>query len=159
VQFVAPFSKNWSLNLVDGVLFTVLAQGCGNGLSGFYSIDIRGRHHPVIHQLLLSNTNTAGIWGRGGPIIGTNGMVYGSTADGKFDTSLGDYSLTMLSASLRDLKLRNYYQPLNWEYLNRLDLDLGSASPIYFGWHQFPIVHSAFGKSTWPTSPVLFLQH
>src|ERR1044071_9332981 len=72
VQFVAPYSKNWSLNLVSGVLYTVLAQGCGQGLSGFYSIDVRDRHHPVIHQMLLSNTDTAGIWGRGGPIIGTN---------------------------------------------------------------------------------------
>ena len=36
VQFVAPFSKNWSLNLVDGTIHTVLAQGCGGGISGFY---------------------------------------------------------------------------------------------------------------------------
>jgi outer membrane protein assembly factor BamB len=77
VQFVAPYSKNWSLNLVDGKIYTVLTQGCGNGTSGFYSIDIANAHHPVIRQMLLSNTNTAGIWGRGGPIIGTNGRVYG----------------------------------------------------------------------------------
>ena len=32
VTFVAPFSKNWSLNLVNGVIYTVLAQGCGNGI-------------------------------------------------------------------------------------------------------------------------------
>ena len=31
VQFVAPFSKNWSLNLVDGTIYTVLTQGCGGG--------------------------------------------------------------------------------------------------------------------------------
>src|SRR5947209_2191057 len=31
VQFVAPYSKNWSLNLMDGVLYTVLTQGCGQG--------------------------------------------------------------------------------------------------------------------------------
>ena len=34
-------------------------------------------HHPVVDQTLLSNTNTAGIWGRGGPVIGTNGRMYG----------------------------------------------------------------------------------
>ncbi len=67
VQFVAPFSKNWSLNLVDGILYTVLAQGCGNGLSGFYSVDIRDPHRPLIRQLLLSNTNTAGMSGPGRP--------------------------------------------------------------------------------------------
>jgi len=40
VQFVPPFSKNWSLNLVGDTIYTTLAQGCGGGLSGFYSINI-----------------------------------------------------------------------------------------------------------------------
>ena len=54
VQFVAPFSKNWSLNLVNGKVYTALSQGCGNGISGFYSIDVRDRHRPIIEQGLLS---------------------------------------------------------------------------------------------------------
>jgi hypothetical protein len=28
---VTPFSRNWSLNLVDGVLYTTVGRGCGNG--------------------------------------------------------------------------------------------------------------------------------
>src|SRR6202140_4199836 len=50
VQFVAPFSKNWSLNLVDGTIYTVLTQGCGGGISGFYAADVRNPHHPLIRQ-------------------------------------------------------------------------------------------------------------
>ena len=76
VQFVASYAKAWSLSLVDGVVYTTLSQGCGAGLSGFYGIDVRDRHHATVHQLLLSNTDTAGIWGRGGPIIGDNGRVW-----------------------------------------------------------------------------------
>ena len=140
VQFVAPYSKNSSLNLVDGVLYTVLAQGCGDGLSGFYSVDVRDRHHPVIHQMLLSNTNTAGIWGRGGPIIGANGRIYGGTADGAFDPAAGDYSNTEIVVSTKDLKLLDYYLPLNWQYIRRKDFDLGSASPVYFGWKNRNLV-------------------
>ena len=30
-EFVTPFSRNWSLNLVDGVLYTTVGRGCGNG--------------------------------------------------------------------------------------------------------------------------------
>jgi len=30
-EFVAPYSRNWSLNLVDGVLYTSVGRGCGNG--------------------------------------------------------------------------------------------------------------------------------
>ena len=46
------------------------SQGCGTGVSGVYSLDVHDPHHPVVRQALLSNTDTAGIWGRGGPIIG-----------------------------------------------------------------------------------------
>ena len=75
VQFVAPFAKSWSLNLVGDTIYTVLAQGCGGALSGFYSMDVRDPHHTVVRQMLLSNTNTAGIWGRGGPVIGANARL------------------------------------------------------------------------------------
>ena len=136
VQLVAPYSKNLSLNLVDGILYTVLAQGCGAGVSGFYSVDLRDRHHPVIRQMLLSNTDTAGIWGRGGAIIGTNGRVYGGTADGYFDPIAGDYSDTEIAVSKDDLSLLDYFLPVNWQYIRRKDFDLGSASPVFFGWHD-----------------------
>lgn len=140
VQFVASYAKAWSLSLVNGVVYTTLSQGCGAGLSGFYGVDVRDRHHPVIHQLLLSNSDTAGIWGRGGPIIGDNGRIYGSTADGHFNPAAGDYSNTVLAASLPNLDLLDYYLPLNWDYLRKKDLDLGSASPVYFGWKNRHLV-------------------
>jgi outer membrane protein assembly factor BamB len=136
VQLVAPYSKNWSLNLSDGVLYTVLTQGCGAGLSGFYSVDIRDRHHPLIRQMLLSNTDTAGIWGRAGAIVGTNNRVYGGTADGIFDPTAGDYSNTEIAVSKTDLSLLDYFLPASWQYLRRKDFDLGSASPVYFGWRD-----------------------
>jgi outer membrane protein assembly factor BamB len=30
VEFVTPYSRSWSLNLVDGVLYTTVGRGCGN---------------------------------------------------------------------------------------------------------------------------------
>ena len=30
-EFVTPFSRNWSLNLIDEVLYTTVGRGCGNG--------------------------------------------------------------------------------------------------------------------------------
>jgi outer membrane protein assembly factor BamB len=147
VQFVASYAKAWSLSLVNGVVYTTLSQGCGAGLSGFYGVDIRDRHHPVIHQLLLSNTDTAGIWGSGGPVIGDNGRVYGSTADGHFDPAAGDYSNTVISASLPNLELLDYYLPPNWDYLRRKDLDLGSATPVFFGWKNRRILATGTKES------------
>ncbi len=141
-QFVPPFAKAWSLNLVDDAIHTTLAQGCGGALSGFYSIDISDRHRPVVRQMLLSNTNTGGIWGRGGPIAGENGLVYGSTADGPFDPRVGDYSNAVVAASLNDLELVDHFVPKNHWELFRLDLDFGSASPVWFGWNEYNLLAS-----------------
>ena len=141
-QFVPPFAKAWSLNLVGDTIYTTLAQGCGGSLSGFYSMDISDRHRPVVRQLLLSNTNTGGIWGRGGPVIGENGRVYGSTADGPFDPRGGDYSNSVVAASLEQLELVDYFVPANHWELYRLDLDFGAASPVWFGWRGYNLLAS-----------------
>ena len=111
-------------------------------LSGFYSMDIGDRHRPVVRQMLLSNTITGGIWGRGGPIAGENGRVYGSTADGPFDPRAGDYSNAVVAASLDDLELVDHFVPKNHWELFRLDLDFGSASPVWFGWNGYNLLAS-----------------
>jgi outer membrane protein assembly factor BamB len=142
VQFVPPFSKNWSLNLVGDTIYTTLSQGCGGALSGFYSMDIRDPHHTIEHQLLLSNSNTGGIWGRGGAVIGKNGRVYGSTADGPFDPTTGDYSDSVVAASQDELNLVDHFTPWNYRELNRKDLDFGGASPVWFGWKNYNLIAS-----------------
>jgi outer membrane protein assembly factor BamB len=141
-QFVAPFAKSWSLNLIDGVVYTTLTQGCGGGLSGFYSMEVKNLHHPVLHDLLLSKTDTAGIWGRGGPVAGKNGRIYGSTADGNFDPVSGEFSNAVIAASLHNLDLVDYYTPKNWRDLNHRDLDLGSACPVWFSWKNYNLLAS-----------------
>jgi outer membrane protein assembly factor BamB len=46
----------------------------------------------------------------------------------------------VVAASLPNLNLADYYLPANWPYLKKKDFDLGSASPVYFGWHNRNIV-------------------
>lgn len=141
-QFVPPYAKPWSLNLVGSTVHTTLAQGCGGSLSGFYSMDVSDQHRPVVRQLLLSNTNTGGIWGRGGPVAGDNGKLYGSTADGPFDLRIGDFSNSVVAASMDGLELVDYFLPRNHWELYRLDLDFGSASPVWFGWRDYSLLAS-----------------
>jgi outer membrane protein assembly factor BamB len=77
-------------------------------------------------------------------VIGTNGRIYGGTGDGPFDTVAGDYSNTIVAASLDTLKVVDYFLPPNWSYLNRKDFDLGSASPVFFGWRdRYLLAHGA----------------
>jgi len=136
VQFVAPFAKSWSLNLVDGKVYTTVSLGCGNGRSGIYEIDVRDKHRPSVRQALLSNGFAAGIWGRGGAVIGEHGKIYGGTADGDTNPAGGDYSSTIVAVSQQDLSIADYFLPPNWTYLKRRDLDVGSTSPVWFRWNN-----------------------
>jgi outer membrane protein assembly factor BamB len=144
VQFVAPFAKSWSLSLVDGVVYTTLSQGCGTGISGVYAVNVRDPHRPTVRQMLLSNTDTAGIWGRGGPVIGENARIYGGAADGYFDPIAGDYSDSVVAISVKSMSLADYFLPPNWDYLRRKDFDLGSASPVWFGWKNRGLLAGGF---------------
>jgi outer membrane protein assembly factor BamB len=140
VQFVAPFSKNWSLNLFQGSVFTSLSQGCGGNPSGFYSMEVRDRMQPAVRDLFISRGSGAGIWGRGGPVIGQNGKVYAATGDGTFDPNHGEYGSSVIAASTPDLKIVDYYTPTGWNSITREDLDISSASPVWFSYQNFNLL-------------------
>ena len=131
IQFVPPFSKNWSLNLVNGFVYTSLSQGCGGAPSGIYTMDTRNPYRPALSSLVVAKRG-GGIWGRGGPVIGNNERIYGAAGDGNFNPLANEYGSTVLAASLEDLKLVDYFVPLNWREINRYDWDLGSTSPVWF---------------------------
>jgi len=132
VQFVPAFSKNWSLNLVNGMVYTAISQGCGDAPSGIYAMDVRDPLRPEIRELLVSRGGHGGIWGRGGVVVGKNGRIYGATGDGPSDPSLGQYSNSVVALSLGHLALVDYYLPANWRDLSRYDWDLGCTTPVWF---------------------------
>lgn len=140
VQFVPPFSKNWSLNLIGGVIYTALSQGCGGAQSGIYSMDVRDLNRPVVTNLFVSKRGGAGIWGRGGPAIGKNGRVYALTGDGEFNPANGEFGSSFVAASLGELEVLDYYTPINYNDINRFDLDMGSANPVWFAHQSFNLL-------------------
>jgi len=139
-QFVPAFAKAWSLNFSDGVVYTSTSQGCGGDRSGIYSMDVRDPMHPVTHELLVRTGSGGGMWGRGGPAIGSNHLLYTSTGDGNFDPSVGDYGSSFLSGSLGDLNLIDYFAPSNWKDINKYDLDMPSGGYVTFSYKDFDLV-------------------
>jgi outer membrane protein assembly factor BamB len=129
-KFVPPYSKNWSLNLVDNVLYTNTSQGCNGAKSGVYALDLRAPDSAP--QFFQSANGAAGIWGRAGVAIGKHGMVFAQTGDGTYDAANGQLPDTILQLSAKDLTLADYFTPANHNYLSRKDLDMGSASPTVF---------------------------
>ena len=129
-QFVPPFSKPWSLNSADDVLYTTVSQGCNGAKSGVYAMDL---HDPQMSvSFFQSSTAGAGLWGRGGPAIGSNGKIFGETGDGPYDTKAGKWADSFLALSPKDLKLVDYYTPKDRVWITRKDLDLGNSTPVVF---------------------------
>lgn len=133
--WIPPYAKAWSLNLHDGVLYTTTSQSCGGDRSGIYSMRVTDPMHIESHELLIRDGFGAGMWLRGGTVIGREGTVYVSTGDGKFDPATGNYSNTYLAVTPDLSRVRNYFLPPNWEQISKLDLDLPSGGLVGFHFH------------------------
>ena len=141
VQFVPPFSKNWSLGLDHDILYTTTSQGCNGAKSGVYAMDLSGSDRKV--SFFQASPSGAGIWGRAGAVISPSGAVYAQTGDGEYNESAGKLPDTILQLSRGDLKLVDYYTPANHSYLTRKDLDAGSMSAVYFQFKNRELLASA----------------
>jgi outer membrane protein assembly factor BamB len=138
-QFTPAFSKTWSLNLVDNVLYTTVSQGCNGARSAVYAMDMSDPKHPIaIFQ--SGPSGGAGIWGRAGAAITSAGKVVAETGDGPYDVAAGKLSDTFLGLSAKDLKLIDYYTPANRAWISKKDLDMGNMSPVVFKYKDWELV-------------------
>ena len=138
-QFVPPFSKNWSLNFQDNVLYTATSQGCGGAKSGVWAMDLKDPKHPVS----MFPSKNGGIWGRAGVAIGASGNVFAETGDGTFDPAQAEYSDSVVEVAPYDVKLVDFYTPANHEWITKKDLDMGNMSPVVFPFKQWELVAAA----------------
>ncbi len=129
-QFVPAYSKNWSLNLAGGMIYTSTSQYCAKAKSGVWGLDVANWNNPV--SVFESDPIGGGIWGRGGVSVATGGLVYAATGDGAFDPDHGKYGDSVVALSPKDLKVVDYFAPANVNYLTRKDLDMGNGTPVIF---------------------------
>ena len=144
-DFTDPFARNWSLNLIDGVIYSATARGCGGSMAHFTATDLKDPAHHTI-EFYTSPGRPSGSWGRGGLVRGPQG-VYAQTADGPYDPAGGNFGETLIDLSLKNLRLMDSFTPANWEYLNDKDLDLGSTSPVVFPFQKQTLIASV-GKES-----------
>lgn len=153
-DFTAPFARNWSLNLIDGVIYSPTARGCAETPTRFTALDLKdpGRRTSDFHTSAgvppdsRNREDPSGAWGRGGLVLGPKG-VYAQTADGPYDPASGQFGETVVAVSLKTFRLVDSYTPANWEYLNKKDLDIGSVSPVIFPFEKWTLVGSV-GKES-----------
>jgi outer membrane protein assembly factor BamB len=144
-DFTNPFARNWSLNLIDGVIYSSTARGCNGAISHFTALDLKDPSRRVV-EYYTSIGKPAGAWGRGGMVRGPKG-IYTQTADGPYDPATGKFGETVMFLNPKDLRLLDSYTPANWLYLNSKDLDLGSANPVTFPFQKWTLVASAAKES------------
>jgi outer membrane protein assembly factor BamB len=143
VDFTNPFARNWSLNLIDGVIYSPTARGCFSILSHFTAYDLKtGRRQ----EFYSGPGTTSGAWGRGGLVKGPK-YIYAQTADGPYDPAAGRWGNSVMALSFKDLRVVDSFTAENVEYLNKADLDLASASAVVFPFQKWNLVASV-GKES-----------
>jgi outer membrane protein assembly factor BamB len=127
--FVPPNGKPYGLNLVNGVIYTSTAQGCGGNPNNFYAYDLAtkkvGNWAP----------GSGGLWPRTGPSVGKDGTVYAGSGDGDYLPEQQIYGQALIgvkqNAQTKALELKDWYAPLNAFWMRKRDLDFDTSSPIF----------------------------
>ena len=125
--FVPPNGKPYALNLVNGVIYTATAQGCGGNPNNFYSFDLAtkkvGNWAP----------GSGGMWPRTGPSVGKDGTVYAGSGDGDYLPEQQIYGQAMIGVKqnpqTKALELKDWYAPSNAYWMRKRDLDFNASSP------------------------------
>ncbi|HEY4089352.1 MAG TPA: hypothetical protein VGM43_25655 [Bryobacteraceae bacterium] len=138
-SIVPTFTRNFSLNLVDGVIYTGTTRGCQNATSQIVGIDVADPDHLVTH-FYTSHGKGSGPWGRAG-VTKTPFGVVAQTADGAYDPASGRWGNSVVELD-RNVSVVDSFAPPNMDYINKWDLDLGSSSPVSFPFDDRTLVAS-----------------
>ncbi len=147
-NFVPAYSKNWSLNVANGSVYTTTSQGCAAAPSAVWAIDVSNASMPV--GKFVADRFGGGMWGRGGVAIAENGTVYAATGDGPVDPAGGKYGDSVVALAPKTLQMSDYFTPPNANYLTRKDLDMGNTTPVLFTLkdHQYLVIGGKEGVLT-----------
>jgi outer membrane protein assembly factor BamB len=151
-DMVQPFSRNWSLNVVDNVVYTTAARGCGGSAAQpveygtVAAMDVSDPARPSLSRFYTGKGRPAGPWGATGVAWGPQG-AYVTTADGPNNPGSGIYGDMVLAVRPHAWGLNDSFTPTHWRYVNARDLDFGSGGPLLFSFGKRNIVATASKES------------
>ena len=140
VPFGWPDGKHYALNLWNNVIFTTTSQGCGGNPNQVWAIDVTDPEHHV----MVFAAGGAGLWGRSGVAISSDGVAYSPTGDGVYDPEAKRYGSGIIGVKVegKELKLKDYYVPTNWAWIARRDLD-PNVTPAIFKYKERELMVSS----------------
>ncbi|WCM28931.1 PQQ-binding-like beta-propeller repeat protein [Sphingomonas sp. QA11] len=160
VETVAPFTRAWSLNLIDDIVYTTSGRACGEvqdprsamasavapivrrgaapagpsvmtDPSAVTAVDVRDLASPQLTRFYTSGGRPAAPWGRGGLARGPGNTVIFETSDGVYDPAAGSWGDTIMKLTPKATRVADSFTPENFKYIFAHDL-AGSASPVVF---------------------------
>jgi outer membrane protein assembly factor BamB len=127
--FLPPNGKPYALNLVNNVLYTTTAQGCGGNPNQFYGYDLATK------KVGSFNPGSGGLWPRLGPSVGKDGTVYAGSGDGDYYPEQQIYGQAIVGVkqnpTTKALELKDWYAPSNAFWLRKRDLDMNVTGPVF----------------------------
>jgi outer membrane protein assembly factor BamB len=128
-KFMPPNGKPYALSLYKNVIYTHSAQGCGGNPNMVYAYDL------ATNKVGSWGPAGGGMWGRSGPGISKDGVMYTGTGDGRWDPENGLYGNGIIgvkqNTDTKALELVDYYGPSNAEWLFKRDLDMQVTPAIF----------------------------
>ncbi len=128
-KFMPPNGKPYAFSYLDNVIYTHSAQGCGGNPNTVYTYDL------ATEKVGSWGPAGGGMWGRSGPAISKDKVMYTGTGDGKWDPENGVYGNGIIGVKqnpqTKAVELVDYYGPSNAEWLWKRDLDM-QVTPVIF---------------------------
>ena len=128
-QFGYPNGKSYALNLWNDILFTTTSQGCAGNPNQIWSVNIKDPSHKV----MVANPKSGGLWGRQGAAVDSAGTAWAPTGDGRYDPANMVLGNGLIGARVDgdELKIKDWFQPSNWIWLQKRDLDFQVTPAIF----------------------------
>ena len=129
VKFGFGNGKSYALNMFNGVVFTTTSQGCNGNPNQVWAIDI----HDPTHKVMTFNPGSGGLWGRTGAAIDSTGTAWAPTGDGLYDPENRIYGNGLIGVHVEggNLTLKDWFEPSNWFWLRKRDLDMQVTPAIF----------------------------
>ncbi len=117
--------KGWALNLVNDTIY--MANTYANASIAAVRLD------DPRHKVYTFNANSGGAWGRRGATIDSSGEVFTTTGDGIYDPATNRYANSIVGVRIvgDELKMVDYYTPVNWDWLRKRDLDPNNTPTVF----------------------------
>jgi outer membrane protein assembly factor BamB len=128
-KFGYPNGKHYSLNLWNDHLFTTTAQGCAGNPNQIWAVNLKDPNKKI----MTFNPKSGGLWGRSGAAIDSTGTAWAPTGDGRYDPANQVYGNGLIGAHVvnGELKLKDHFEPSNWFWLYKRDLDMQVTPAIF----------------------------